>query len=652
MAPRTIRTARRVARRRPLGGGAAAELMRGARAAALVLCAGCTPEVTEKVVVTPDTCFSLRTEDTFPSMTQTFDVALDSARGRGVATGLGLPYLSVLDLGRGARTDAIRYSERSTTYPRAALDGAGTAWVASQSAPALVRIALDTRVVTPIPTVSEARWVVGLHAGVLVPRPTASDAPGVVRIDGDGAVLADSSLSAARAGAAHPDGVVVLTDTEAVVLDADTLVEGERCDLPFSGDRVTALDDGTLYVSDGTRLARLGCADATPETWTVGVEITALVSDGVTAWALDRIGEADPTGGVTWRIAPNAAPILDFSTGKNTGYGDVDRATGTLWVNAEGTAEVHAYTLANGARAAAVSTGTFVDGLALAPDGAVLATGRLSGLFARFDGESAVRGAAVRWPWSPVVSGDAIWMLGQLDGQLASFDAATLGTRTHVDLGAGPNPLLTFSGLARADDRGTLLVAESNADLLLEIDASGVELGRWALGGPPVDDPDFGAHLDLLYRDGVAWLARTSDGRLQRIDLETGERVDARLDATALRTLQDRRRTHVLRWDGAGPRVGPFGLDPDTLAVTDTRDAIAALLAPWPDGDGWLALDNTGTALLRLDANGDTITTHPWFAERQPGTVAVFSEDGSAVWVNRAYEGLLCRVPVAARFGG
>ncbi len=624
---------------------------------ALVLCAGCTPERPAKATPPPtstpqrtEACWSVRTEDDLPSMTQTYDVAVDSARGRAVATGLGLPYLSVIDVATGTRADAIPYATTSTTYPRVALDGAGTAWVASLSAPALVHVALDTRVVTPIPSVLEARWVVGLDEGVLVPRPTRADVPGVTRLDSAGEPVADVDLSAARAAAVHPDGVVVLGETEALVLDggigADALAVRARCDLPFAADRVVALDDGTLIFADSTRLGRMRCVDeAVGEVWPVGVEITDIATDGVRAWALDRIGADDPTAGVAWRIDPEGSPTLAFPTGKNTGYGEVDRATGTLWANAEGTAEVHGYALADGARVAAVSTGTFVDGLVLAPDGALVATGRLSGLLARLDGEELTRGAPVRWPWSPLGEGDRVWMLGQLDGTLASVDAMTLDARVTIDLGAGPNPLLTFSGLARAEDRGTVLVAESHADVLLEFDADGVEVGRWALGGPPVDDPDFGAHLEVLYRDGVAWLARTSDGRLQRLDLTTGTRADARLDADRLRTLQDRRRTHAFAWDGVRPRLGPYGLDPDTLAVVDEWDDVAALLAPVPEG-GWLALDAAGTSLLRLDADGATRGARAWFDERQPGTLAVVSDGGA--WVNRAYEGSVCWIPLAS----
>ena len=200
-------------------------------------------------------CWSLRTEDALPSMTQTYDVAVDAARGRAVATGLGLPVLSVIDLGSGVRTDAIAYAALSTRYPRVALDGAGVAWVASSSDPALVRVDLDTRAVTTVSAASDARWVVGLDDGVLIPRSTAASQPGVRRLDSAGALVAELDLTAARAAARHPEGLVVLTDAEAVVLDgstgADALAERARCALPFSAEQVVALEDAAAGEGEG-----------------------------------------------------------------------------------------------------------------------------------------------------------------------------------------------------------------------------------------------------------------------------------------------------------------------------------------------------------------------------------------------------------------
>lgn len=592
----------------------------------LLACASEPPA--EREAHAPAGCWSLRTEDALPSVTQTYDVAVDAPRRRAVATGLGLPYLSVVDLDTAARVDAIAFAERSTTYPRVAVDDAGTAWVASQSAPALVRVDLATRTASAVSDVHDARWVVGLDEGVVVPG-----GAGVVRVvDG---VVAEAAVGA-RAGARHPDGVVVLGDAEAVVLDAD-LAEVDRCALPFMANLVAALPDRTLVVADGRRIARGACGGAF-EAWTVGVELTDLATDGATVWALDRIGEADPTLGVAWRL--DDAPVLAFPTGKNSGYGEVDASGGALWVNAEGTAEVHAYA-PDGERIAAVSTGTFVDGL-VEVEGALVASGRLSGLLARFDGETVTRGEPVRWPWAPVYDGDAVWMLGQLDGVLSAVDSSTLAAE-HRDLDVGANPLLTFGDVAVADDRASVLVAESAADVLFEL-RDGAQVARWPLGGPPVDDPDFGAHLEVLYRNGVVWLARSFDGRLQRLDLATGARVDATLDPDRLRTLQDRRRTHALAWDGAGPRYGPYGLDPDTLAVVDEWDDVGALLAPWPDG-GWLAIDAAGTTLLHLADDGARLGERPWFTvERQPGTLAAPAADGRMAWVNRPYEGVVCRI--------
>jgi hypothetical protein len=623
--------------------------MRITGAAVLLLgVSACRDAGTEGVPVSTE-CWSLRTEDDLPGTTQTYDVALDPAGGRAVATGLGLPHLSVIDTRTGARTDAIAYAEDGLLWPHVAVDGQGTAWIASLDGPGLTRVDLATRTVLPVEGASGAGWVVGLVDGALAPRETTQQGASVARYDAAGTLVAERPVERARGGALHPDGVVVLADDVALVLDAtagDAALDVlSRCDLPFAPDFVVALDDGALVVADRARIGRVACGVGLSDTWEVGVEITELVTDGQRAWALDRIGPDDPTLGVTWEIGTSGAPVPGFVTGKNTGYGDVDRSTGALWANSEGTSEVRAWLLADGTELAVVSTGTFVDGLALAPDGALLATGRLSGLVARLDDGRVTRAAPVRWPWAPILAGGRLWVLAQLDVLVASLDPLTLGDTIVHGLGHGPNTLLTFDDLVDAPDRGTLLVAESAADVLLEVGTDGVVRAEWPLGGPAVDDPDEGAHLEVVYRDGIVWLARSYDGRLQRIDLATGVRTDAALDVERVEQLRDLRRTHAFVWDGERPRIGPWGLDPDTLEVVDAWEGVGALLTPLPDGRGWVAVDGTGRDLLRVE-DGVVRRRDRWLDVRQPGTVALLDADGTGLWVNRAEDGQVCRVPL------
>jgi hypothetical protein len=589
-------------------------------------------------------CTSLRSEDGFASTVQPTFVAIDEARGRGVATGLALANVSVFDLDAGVRTGAIPYAAPSTEDPRVVMDAAGVAWVGSASSPGLVRVDLDRGEATAVPGVEAVSLLLPTAAGVVYAGSPDAEEPALVRLDGDGNVAATANVGPYRGGAAHPDGLVVLDGTLARVLDADTLEEISTCYLGITAVWVAALDDGTLASSDGEQLARSDCAGEVG-VWSGPLEVRGMVTDGVTAWAIDRVGPDDPTRGVAWRIAAAGEPELAFVTGKNTAHGQVDRGTGRLWANSEGSGEVMAWDLATGDEEAVISVGSSVDGLVVTGEGEVLATGRLSDLVATVSGGAPTRVDGVRWPWMPVLDADRgrVWTVDHLDGLLVGLDAATAEVRDAFDLGLGPNTLLTFDSLALAHDRGTLLVADSESDVLLELAPdSGATVASWDLGGPAVEDPDQGGQLELLYREGTAWLARTNDGRVQRLDLGTGQRTDAWLSDDELGVLMSRRITRAMVFDGQDVVLGPLRVDAETLAVTGVLD-IAALLTPLADGD-WLALDIGGASLVRLDADGARVAERKWMDESEPGVLAAV--DGSNVWITRPWEGMVCRVPL------
>ena len=619
----------------------------GSRRAALMgltLLAACDPPPAE---VDPQTlrCATFRDEDTLPSSTQTFSVAVDPARGRAVATGLGLPWLSVVDLGSATRVDALRHASTSTRTPHVVLDGAGTAWVASASQPALVRVDVDARTVDEVAGLEPLQWAAGLDVGVVV-----SSGGAVVRLDTTGAIVATAAGGPARAGAVHPLGVVVVDGDQARLLDAASLATVGGCALAFAPTSVAALDDGSLVYADLTHLGRQVCTpDAVAETWAVGREVHTLVAGGDHVLALDRVGADDPTRGVAIRVGTTGAPSVAFATAKNTASGGYD-ADGVLWAAAEGSSEVVGFDGDGGVRAE-VSTGTSLADLVVGPGGEVYGTGRLSALVGRRDGDVLLRAEPLVWPWAPRLDGDRLVLLDHLLGHLVALDAATLTETARVDLGLGVNELLTFDSLAQAPDRGTWLVAESQSDVVLEVDldAGGV-LRSWALGGPAVTDPDQGAQLELHYRgDGTAFLARTYDGRLTRLDLDGAELEHAWLDEADAALLLERRLTRALVPDGDTVWVGPHRIDPDGLERLETWDAIEAVSAPWPGAPGeWAAVSADGLALLHVDADGAERARYAWTAEPEPGTVMVPDPDGAAFWVNRSYEGLACRVPLTA----
>lgn len=586
-------------------------------------------------------CHSLRTEDALPSATQTFAVAWDPVGGRVLVTALGLPFLSVIDPVAGKRVAAIAVGPAPAMNPRLVADDSGIGWVGSLSSPELVRVDVDSGLATQLSGFSGVNWLVAMPSGVVLPQ-----AGRVVRIATTGEVVAEAGVSAATGGARVGEDVVVLEDAAAVWLDGGTLAETRRCDLPFAAKFVAGLPDGNLVVSDGDRLARLDCGGGEAGSWPFDADITSLIADGTSVWALDRVSADDPTVGTAWRIDVTGTPAKAFPTAKNTGYGAI--VEGVLWANAEGSSEVMAFRLADGARLAEVSTGTSAADVVVDSEGGVVVTGRLSALVGRIDDGETLRTEPLEWPWAPTLAGDRLVLLDHLHGTLASLDAHHLDDLIAFDLGLGPNELLTFDSLAFAEDRGTFLVAESQADVLLEVDLDAGELvHRWDLGGPLVTDTHLASQLELQLDGDVALLARTSDGRLTRLDLATGDRREATLTADHLKVLRSRRQTRATQLAGGFLWLGPLRIDADTLDVVDLWPDIGGILAPWPGAEGeWLAITANGKALAHVNTQGELGPSLAWFDEPQPGTVAALDPDGQAAWVTRSYEGRVCRVPL------
>lgn len=585
-------------------------------------------------------CHSLRTEDDLPSATQTFTVVHDAASGQVLATNLGLPYLSVIDPVSELRTDAIRWTTAPANNPRVVVDASGQAWIGSLSEPNLVRVDVAAREISPITVVSGVNWLVALDDSVVIPQVRE-----VVRVAADGSIAARTLP--ANGGARVGDDLVLVSNDMVSRLSVDTLALLDECAAPFSAFLVAGLPDGALVISDGQRIARFSCGDVRDvESWGVGNDITSLVADGTSVWALDRVGTEDPTRGTAWRVDSAGDPVAAFSTAKNTGYGAV--IDGVLWANAEGSSEVSAWSIADGQRQAEVSIGTSAADVVVGDDGGVIVTGRLSALVGRLDGDEVTRTEPLVWPWAPVRSGDRLVLLDHLEGKIASIDAKKLDDLRTADLGKGPNSLLTFDSLAWSESRGTWLVAESEADVLLEVDLEGGRVLReWALGGPALTDAHLASQLELQLDGDIALLARTSDGRLTRLNLTSGERVDAWLSEDHLDLLRARRQSRATQLADGALWLGPLRLNPSTLAVEEVWTEVGSLLAAWPGAAGeWLAISPGGKDLLHVDDSGSTLASFAWFDDAQPGTVAALAPEGDAAWVTRSYEGRVCRVPL------
>jgi hypothetical protein len=345
-------------------------------------------------------------------------------------------------------------------------------------------------------------------------------------------------------------------------------------------------------------------------------------------------------------LQPTRAP---FATGKNSGHGDIDTETGTLWLNSEGTTEIQGFDPETGARTHRVRIGLHLESALVDPDtpDVVWTTGRLSETVARVDlrAHTAITSEALEgWPVSPVLADGSLWALDQLTQEIWSYDPDTLAVRDHLDLGLPDNALLTFDTLVWHPGRGTLFLADSQENVLLEIDpASGAELGRWPLAGDPVTDPDVTGRVQVIVAGDLLFAVRSLDGQLTRVDPDETEPTFLALPRAIARELAYTTLPSPL-WsppDGSVLYVGGHAFDPDTLDEDPAglRDVSRILGGAGHVLVGWNAGDD---AVVAFDASGDEVTrtTLPTITLEDPapiwdpaGHVIYLDNDAGAVRV-------------------
>ncbi len=569
---------------------------------------------------------------------QPFEIAIDPERRRAFSTSLASRTVGIYDLDWSAVVAMVPIGPRPLVYPDVAVDELGVAWITSFGHPPLIRLEPDTGERSfPESGVSLARRVAAVPGGgAVVLGVDRDDRSLLIRHDPDGAVGASTSLDVAGLGLVPLAGGrvgVLSADGGAGTLEIRELTDLELLDsfeIPFPASRGAELADGTVLVTSRTKVGRAGCGGEPGVVWESGIENQDVVAlpDG-TALVLDRIGPDDPNLGVARRWGRDGpVDTTGFATAKNTGYGALDPDTGRIWANSEGTSEVvwldpEARTVAGELR-----TGTHLDGVALDPEreGGVVLTGRLSDTVLRLEVfDAAARGEQVPWPFSPVVDPERerIWVLSQTTATVHGLDRASLAVEERFPTGDPPNGLLTFGGLALHPERRTLLVAESSADALIELDPTGgAELGRWPLGGPPIDDPDLIGQLALhpLPGEDAVFVCRTTDGRVQRIDLVSGDVRTAWLGADVLGALGEGNAVGsvALLPDAGLLYVGGTALDTGTLDRRPDADRnVLRIVGPDPTdvAGAIIAVDPGGRRLLRLAPDGEllgelTLTDH------------------------------------------
>jgi hypothetical protein len=594
-----------------------------------------------------------------------FEVAVDAAHRRIYSTSLANRTLAVFDADTHAVLGMYPIRELAQVRPDVVADATGAVWVLGESTPAVVRFDHDGggRRQYPQPLSLANQGLPLPEGGLLV---LGSDSEGITtlqRFEADGSIGAGTPLED------HAHGLIALHDGRygllmrdwqrlgMQVLDPDSLEPIDHCALPFEAYRGAQLDDGSVVLSSETAIGLAGCGGSNPAAWDVGVENKDVVSLGDVALVLDRVGSGegvDPNLGWAWAV--DGGGLLaerGFPTAKNTGYGALDPHTGLLWVNSEGSAELVAYDPASGPERARIRTGTFLDGLALdgsAPNGIIL-SGRLSNTLLRLElGSVVAESDAVRWPFSPVVDldRDLVWVLSQTEATVHGLQRSDLSAMRLIDPGLEPNPLLCFGSLAMHPSRGTLLLAESHEDVLLELDPDNLTTQRrWELGGPPITDPDLIGRLELqVASDGAVLLVRTVDGRVQRLEPE-GELLTSWLEAADLSTAtagDEVGITHYLA-DSDLLYVAGVALDPLSLERRPERDLpVSHLLGPHPwDQDNLLGVSSDVKSLVELSRSGEVLASQgftdrelnaPSFAilPAQEAIMVVQSKDARACW--------------------
>ena len=600
---------------------------------------------------------------------QPFEIAVDPQRRRGFSTSLASRTVAVYDLDWSAVVAMVPIGPRPLVYPDVAVDDQGVAWITSYSHPPLVRLVPDNGERTfPEGEISLARRVVAVAGGgAVVLGNDREDRAVLALLDAAGVEIVSTVLDVDGLGLVALDdariGVLVGGDGTGeleIRRLADLEVE-ERCDIPFPAGRGAALTDGTVLVASRTRVGRAGCGGEPAADWATGIENQDVVAlDDGTALVLDRIGPDDPNLGVARRWGRDGPEDPDgFPTAKNTGYGAFDPVLGRVWANSEGTSEVVWLNPDEGALAGALRTGTHLDGLALDPEveGGVVLTGRLSDTVLRLDVfDAAARSDQVRWPFSPVIDPDRgrIWVLSQTSATVHGLDQATLVTQELLPTGDAPNGLLTFGTLDLHPERRTLLVAESAADALIELDPDGGgELGRWPLGGPAIDDPDVIGQLAVhpLPGDDAALVCRTTDGRVQRVDLASRDVRTAWLDAPATAALGEGNAVHstTLLPDRGLLYVGGVALDATTLdrRTESDLDVLRVVGVDPTDSEGALiAVDPGGRRLLRIAQDGELLGELTLADKEVRASMFRIDPVRERVLVLRSADARLCSFPI------
>jgi len=471
----------------------------------------------------------------FRNLLLPFDVEVDSANRRVWVTSLFSDVLGEVDLDAGTLLGVYTLPEDEYGLPNVTVDGQGDAWMIGQTA--LVRVSAGGDIHT-IPMDSHVRNVLGAEdGGVFVSADGDSSAETLLqRLDRDGAVVATATIaeSVLSFGEGLNGGIATSSvDSDGVATieswSSDTLELEATCPSTVSASGVYPLETGDFFVLSDLEVGYARCDGSDSVGIPLGQENKSALIEGDSIVVFDRIGDDSTDGpslGMARRLDADLAVTGTFTTGKHSGFGGPDTTTGRYWLNSEGTSDVLAYDVDAGEQVMAVRLGTHVEGFTVSEELNVgWVTGRLTGLVTRVDFSTGAVLAATEgpmWPVMPVYRDGVVYVLDQIFGIIYTYDAETLALLDEWPLGVDENDDLDFDDMTWCEARSTLLVAVGQSNLLVEIDPlTGGVISRTTLAGMA---PPFGSvvgRLEIATSGELAWVVRSSDSAVSRVDLTT-----------------------------------------------------------------------------------------------------------------------------------
>lgn len=619
----------------------------------LVACAGKSSPApsdsgdTDTDVAFADAAVALHLEP-LPNLLLPFEVAIDETHRRAWVSSLFDEVVGEVDLDSATLVGNWRLPDEEYGQPTVTVDGAGHAWI--PSARTVVEVEPGGAA-----TAHDLGWAVrkaygAPDAGAFVTweDPDSDFGATLARIDGDGAILAETTIDRdIRVIGPGPGGAVATLTLssddvfEIALWDPDTLDPLGTCAAPFIATRFYPLDSGDFFVLDDKVVGYATCDGRDPVFVELGEENKAAAIGADTITVFDRLGDETAEGpylGMARVLDPDLRVTETWPTGKHSGYGGLDAATGAVWLNSEGTSELVAFDLATGAQTAAVRLGTHVEDFATSDvPGLAWITGRLSGLVERVDlrtGEALAATEAPLWPFSPLWHDETLYVLDQIHGRVYVYDPETMALRTTWETGVEINFDLDFGALAWSEGRDTLLVVLGQSNALFELDpTTGEIVSSFTLGGRAPEPWRTVGRVEIATRGAEVWTVRSTDSTVTHIDLDTAESTTGTLARAAQVQLAQYDVLPTLTWlteDGAHLYWGIWAFDPATFEAQPEYDRQGARIVGEANGGLITWMSTTGN-LVYADAGGTST---------EMGNVE-FEGDPHARWLGDWGEGVM-----------